>query len=120
MSLGQESKRGGEMLEGEWLRALAANGSDLGTQGSVDVGDMLEDGGLQDDDVSDEEIDVDELEKRMWRDMRKLRRIKEIQRLKAGAEDKPQQKQSQEQARRKKMSRAQDGILKYMLKVGIC
>eukprot|EP00249_Psilotum_nudum_P016393 c25800_g1_i1 orf=1257-3155(+) len=72
--------------------------------------------GMQDEEVSDEEIDVDDLEKRMWRDRIRLKRIKERQKLK-DLGDKPKQRQSQEHARRKKMSRAQDGILKYMLKM---
>lgn len=68
------------------------------------------------DDYSDEEIDVDELEKRMWRDKIRLKRLKEQSKGKEGI-DMAKQRQSQEQARRKKMSRAQDGILKYMLKM---
>nr|GLL31480.1 protein ETHYLENE INSENSITIVE 3-like isoform X1 [Ipomoea trifida] len=70
-----------------------------------------------DDDYSDEEdIDVDELERRMWRDKMKLKRLKENNKSKEGV-DPAKQRQSVEQARRKKMSRAQDGILKYMLKM---
>ncbi|XP_068662054.1 ETHYLENE INSENSITIVE 3-like 1 protein [Aristolochia californica] len=74
---------------------------------------------LQDDDYSEEEMDVDELERRMWRDRMLLRRLKEQNKGKEGspAGDSTKQRQSQEQARRKKMSRAQDGILKYMLKM---
>ncbi|KAL2238499.1 protein ETHYLENE INSENSITIVE 3 [Sesamum indicum] len=68
------------------------------------------------DDYSDEEIDVDELERRMWRDKMRLKRLKEMNKGKEGI-DAAKQRQSQEQARRKKMSRAQDGILKYMLKM---
>ncbi|XVF68618.1 hypothetical protein PTKIN_Ptkin11bG0016000 [Pterospermum kingtungense] len=68
------------------------------------------------DDYSDEEIDVDELERRMWRDKMRLKRLKEQNKGKDGV-DMAKQRQSQEQARRKKMSRAQDGILKYMLKM---
>lgn len=45
-----------------------------------------------------------------------LKRLKEQNKNKEVA-DTPKQRQSQEQARRKKMSRAQDGILKYMLKM---
>ncbi|XP_031492188.1 ETHYLENE INSENSITIVE 3-like 1 protein [Nymphaea colorata] len=71
---------------------------------------------LQDDDESEEEIDVDELERRMWRDRIRLRRLKEQNKAKESG-DIAKQRQSQEQARRKKMSRAQDGILKYMLKM---
>lgn len=94
---------------------------DVGCPGSLDterldfMGDHDGDG-LQDDDLSDDEIDVDELEKRMWRDRIRLKRMKEQQKFKS-RDDRPKQKQSQEQARRKKMSRAQDGILKYMLKM---
>ncbi|KAJ4978647.1 hypothetical protein NE237_009427 [Protea cynaroides] len=67
-------------------------------------------------DYSDEEMDVDELERRMWRDRMLLRRLKEQNKGNEGV-DTAKQRQSQEQARRKKMSRAQDGILKYMLKM---
>ncbi|XP_010247605.1 PREDICTED: protein ETHYLENE INSENSITIVE 3-like [Nelumbo nucifera] len=67
-------------------------------------------------DYTDEEMDVDELERRMWRDRMLLRKLKEQNKSKDGV-DTAKQRQSQEQARRKKMSRAQDGILKYMLKM---
>ncbi|KAL1208848.1 ETHYLENE INSENSITIVE 3-like 1 protein [Cardamine amara subsp. amara] len=69
-------------------------------------------------DYTDDELDVDELERRMWRDKMRLKRLKE-QQSKSTKEglDGSKQRQSQEQARRKKMSRAQDGILKYMLKM---
>ncbi|KAJ0978076.1 hypothetical protein J5N97_013550 [Dioscorea zingiberensis] len=70
------------------------------------------------DDESDEDIDVDELEHRMWRDRMRLKRLKEQQQNQIKEQcDAVKQRQSQEQARRKKMSRAQDGILKYMLKM---
>ncbi|CAI0397298.1 unnamed protein product [Linum tenue] len=69
-----------------------------------------------DDDLSDDEIDVDELERRMWRDKMRLKKLREQSKTKEGV-DVAKQRQSQEQARRKKMSRAQDGILKYMLKM---
>ncbi|KAJ1432126.1 Ethylene insensitive 3 [Sesbania bispinosa] len=46
----------------------------------------------------------------------RLKRLKEQTKAKEGI-DAAKQRQSQEQARRKKMSRAQDGILKYMLKM---
>ncbi|KAM1064178.1 hypothetical protein FF1_028222 [Malus domestica] len=67
-------------------------------------------------DYSDEEMDVDELERRMWRYRMLLKRLKEQTKGKERV-DNARQRQSQEQARRKKMSRAQDGILKYMLKM---
>ncbi|KHG00335.1 ethylene insensitive 3 -like protein [Gossypium arboreum] len=52
----------------------------------------------------------------MWRDKMRLKRLKEQNKCKEGI-DIAKQRLSQEQARRKKMSRAQDGILKYMLKM---
>ncbi|KAL0455699.1 UNVERIFIED_CONTAM: protein ETHYLENE INSENSITIVE 3 [Sesamum latifolium] len=70
-----------------------------------------------DEDCSDEEMDVDELERRIWRDKMLLRRLKEQKKTKNEIDDSTKQRHSQEQARRKKMSRAQDGILKYMLKM---
>ncbi|KAF3452579.1 hypothetical protein FNV43_RR03012 [Rhamnella rubrinervis] len=73
---------------------------------------------IADKDVSDEEIEAEDLERRMWKDRIKLKRIKERQKLIAQqAAEKQKPKQSNDQARRKKMSRAQDGILKYMLKL---
>ncbi|KAK9170076.1 hypothetical protein Syun_002216 [Stephania yunnanensis] len=73
---------------------------------------------LAEKDVSDEEIEADELEKRMWKDRIKMKRLREKQKLAAQlAADKPKLKQTTDQARRKKMARAQDGILKYMLKL---
>ncbi|KAH0891706.1 hypothetical protein HID58_054135 [Brassica napus] len=74
---------------------------------------------VTEEDYTDEEIDVDELERRMWRDKMRLKRLKEQKdKSREGAVDAAKQRQSsQEQARRKKMSRAQDGILKYMLKM---
>ncbi|CAM0151568.1 unnamed protein product [Urochloa decumbens] len=63
--------------------------------------------------------DIEELERRMWRDRVRLRRLKEQQREQGGTREAlpSRPRQSAEQARRKKMSRAQDGILKYMLKM---
>ncbi|EYU35998.1 hypothetical protein ABFS82_14G226600 [Erythranthe guttata] len=77
----------------------------------------------EEDDYTDDEIDVYELERRVWRDKMRLKRLKELNKGKevnnsnANTDDSTKQRQSQEQARRKKMSRAQDGILKYMLKM---
>lgn len=83
----------------------------------IDVGDVGE--GMAEEDVSDEEIDLNELEKRIWKDRIKYRRLKEQQKNmpEKNNNDKRKYKQSLEQARRKKMARAQDGILKYMLKI---
>ncbi|KAF6158734.1 hypothetical protein GIB67_040248 [Kingdonia uniflora] len=79
----------------------------------LDVDDIL-----VEKDVSDEEIESEELERRMWKDRIKLKRIKEKQKFEAEqAAEKLKPKQTSDQARRKKMSRVQDGILKYMLKL---
>ncbi|KAG0466237.1 hypothetical protein HPP92_017817 [Vanilla planifolia] len=77
---------------------------------------------LTENDVSDEEIEEEELARRMWRDKVKLKRIRERQKIAAQeASQKSKAKQPSDQALRKKMSRAQDGILKYMLKlVEVC
>ncbi|XP_044504280.1 ETHYLENE INSENSITIVE 3-like 3 protein [Mangifera indica] len=73
---------------------------------------------IAENDVSDEEIEAEELERRMWKDHIKLKRMKEKEKLAAiQAAEKQKPKQTTDQARRKKMSRAQDGILKYMLKL---
>ncbi|PIN09833.1 hypothetical protein CDL12_17587 [Handroanthus impetiginosus] len=86
--------------------------------GEVEICPEVEPMGQQvDEDYSDEEMDVDELERRMWRDRMLLKRLKEQKKSKDAIDDSAKQRQSQEQARRKKMSRAQDGILKYMLKM---
>ncbi|XP_044964276.1 protein ETHYLENE-INSENSITIVE 3-like 2 [Hordeum vulgare subsp. vulgare] len=87
-----------------------------------------------DEDESEEEEDdddvdgIEELERRMWRDRMRLKRLKELQQRQSQRPDggaatagkgrlrRPPSQQDQ-QARRKKMSRAQDGILKYMLKM---
>nr|ASU91634.1 EIL1 [Gerbera hybrid cultivar] len=88
--------------------------------GQSEMGSLpTETGTIVDDDFSDEDIDLDELERRMWRDKMKLKKLKESCKNKENNNnfDTAKQRQSQEQARRKKMSRAQDGILKYMLKM---
>ncbi|WOK91984.1 ETHYLENE INSENSITIVE 3-like 3 protein [Canna indica] len=73
---------------------------------------------LNENDVSDEEIEPEELARRMWKDKIKLKRMKEREKLalEQAASEKSKPKQT-DQALRKKMSRAQDGILKYMLKL---
>ncbi|KAG6423168.1 hypothetical protein SASPL_113556 [Salvia splendens] len=88
-----------------------------GPPGELKGSQELEPVGEVDVDYSDEEMDVDELEKRMWRDRMLMKRLKEQKKSKDRTDDGAKQRQSQEQARRKKMSRAQDGILKYMLKM---
>ncbi|OAY30221.1 ETHYLENE INSENSITIVE 3-like 3 protein isoform X2 [Manihot esculenta] len=94
---------------------LAEIGADISSD--IEVDDLRCDN-IAEKDVSDEEIEAEELEKRMWKDRVKLRRIKENQKFAAQqAAEKQKPKQTSDQARRKKMSRAQDGILKYMLKL---
>uniref|UniRef100_A0A0D9X9L6 Ethylene insensitive 3-like DNA-binding domain-containing protein n=1 Tax=Leersia perrieri TaxID=77586 RepID=A0A0D9X9L6_9ORYZ len=87
-----------------------------------DTSDFEVDGikNLAENDVSDEEIDAEELARRMWKDKIKLKRIKERQQklaLQKAALEKSMAKKLSNQALRKKMSRAQDGILKYMIKL---
>ncbi|KAF3324408.1 ETHYLENE INSENSITIVE 3-like 3 protein [Carex littledalei] len=74
---------------------------------------------LTENDVSDEEIEADELARRMWKDQVKFRRIKErkVTAQQASLDKSSSKKPISDQALRKKMSRAQDGILKYMLKL---
>ena len=89
----------------------------LGDSSDLEVDDLRCDN-IADKDVSDEEIEAEELERRMWKDRIKLKRLKERQKIAAQqAAEKQKPKQTTDQARRKKMSRAQDGILKYMLKL---
>lgn len=92
---------------------------DIGADFSLDIElDEVRCGNIAEQDVSDEEIEYDDLERRIWKDRIKLKRIKERQKLAAQqAVEKQKPKQPSDQARRKKMSRAQDGILKYMLKL---
>ncbi|KAJ0259051.1 ETHYLENE INSENSITIVE 3-like 1 protein [Hirschfeldia incana] len=88
--------------------------------GETDACPFPQDPPLVEDDYTDDEVDVEELERRVWRDKMRLKRLKgQQQQSKCSKEgdDASKQRQSQEQARRKKMSRAQDGILKYMLKM---
>lgn len=89
----------------------------LGDSSDIEV-DEVRCENIAEKDVSDEEIEAEELERRMWKDRIKLKRIKERQKITAQqAAEKQKPKQNADHARRKKMSRAQDGILKYMLKL---
>nr|KYP45215.1 Putative ETHYLENE INSENSITIVE 3-like 4 protein [Cajanus cajan] len=60
----------------------------------------------------EEEIDYDQLKKRMWKDRILLQKLKGKR-----PKEEPDQEAKQEASRRKKMSRAQDSILKYMVKI---
>ncbi|KAL2540877.1 ETHYLENE INSENSITIVE 3-like 3 protein [Abeliophyllum distichum] len=83
----------------------------------IEVDGMRVDENIEERDVSDEEIEPEELERRMWKDRVKLKRIKENQKLAAQRAAEKQKVGPTNQAQRKKMARAQDGILKYMLKL---
>jgi ethylene-insensitive protein 3 len=96
---------------------LAILASEVGDASDFDVDGI---NSLSENDVSDEEIDAEELARRMWKDKIKLKRIKErqqklaLQRLEL---EKSKMKKISDQALRKKKARAQDGILKYMIKL---
>ncbi|KAM7278006.1 hypothetical protein ACFE04_005140 [Oxalis oulophora] len=93
---------------------------EIGADINLDLDDLNCDNINDKEDVSDEEIDAEDLEKRIWKDRVRLKRIKDREKLEAEQAARKLQntnKQSSDQARRKKMSRAQDGILKYMLKL---
>ncbi|XP_027364458.1 putative ETHYLENE INSENSITIVE 3-like 4 protein [Abrus precatorius] len=66
----------------------------------------------KDEENEEEEIGYDELKKRMWKDRILLQKLKEKRH-----KEEPDQEAKQEATRRKKMSRAQDSILKYMVKI---
>ncbi|GAU19764.1 hypothetical protein TSUD_78900 [Trifolium subterraneum] len=67
----------------------------------------------QEEEELEEVIDYDDLKKRMWKDRILLQKLKE-----KGIKDDQQNQQAKDEAsRRKKMSRAQDSILKYMMKI---
>ncbi|CAM0907574.1 unnamed protein product [Alopecurus aequalis] len=107
-------------------------GDFMNNQGSAPARRVHE--SFPDDEETDDDDDVDgieELERRMWRDRMRLKRLKELQQRQSpvgggggcvvdAAASKGRRRassQQDQQARRKKMSRAQDGILKYMLKM---
>ncbi|PIN26752.1 hypothetical protein CDL12_00471 [Handroanthus impetiginosus] len=62
--------------------------------------------------TDDEAISFDDLKRRMWKDRMRMQKFK----AKIDANE-PESKAKLEQSRRKKMSRAQDAILKYMVKI---
>ncbi|KAJ7542097.1 hypothetical protein O6H91_10G089800 [Diphasiastrum complanatum] len=70
-----------------------------------------------DEDFSDDEVNLHELEKKVWRDRLQLKRLKERLKTMDRSGSAPKEKKSRDQAQRKQMARAQDGILKYMLKM---
>ncbi|OAY33387.1 putative ETHYLENE INSENSITIVE 3-like 4 protein [Manihot esculenta] len=75
----------------------------------VDLPISFQEGGSEDED----EISYDDLKKRMWKDSMRMQKLKEKRKT-----DEPHESLAkQEASRRKKMSRAQDSILKYMVKI---
>ncbi|KAL6858924.1 hypothetical protein ACP4OV_017926 [Aristida adscensionis] len=91
--------------------------SELGDASDFEV-DSIQN--LSENDVSDEEIDAEELARRMWKDKIKLKRIKEKRQKLAMQQselDNSKAQKMSDQALRKKIARAHDGILKYMLKL---
>lgn len=66
-------------------------------------------------DYGDEEVDIDELEKRMWRDKMQLKRLE----VKKTMDENyfARLHKNQEESRKKKLTRAHDVILKHMLKM---
>ncbi|MBA0803388.1 hypothetical protein Gohar_013601 [Gossypium harknessii] len=69
---------------------------------------------LEDEEEYEEEISYEELKKRMWKDRIRLQKMQERRR---NEEPDKLSEAKQEASRRKKMSRAQDAILKYMMKI---
>ncbi|KAG5611603.1 hypothetical protein H5410_022884 [Solanum commersonii] len=77
--------------------------------------------------IEDEEITYDDLKRRMWKDRMRMQMLKANKRdmiintseeLSIDQEEEEEESQAkQEQSRRKKMSRAQDSVLKYMVKI---
>ncbi|GJN33607.1 hypothetical protein PR202_gb22227 [Eleusine coracana subsp. coracana] len=99
------------------MEQLAMIATELGDSSDFEVEGIQN---LNENDVSDEEIEPEELARRMWKDRVRLRRIKERQQrlaLQQAELEKSRQKPVSDQALRKKISRAHDGILKYMLKL---
>ncbi|KAE8693256.1 putative type I inositol polyphosphate 5-phosphatase [Hibiscus syriacus] len=68
----------------------------------------------EEDEEQEEEISYEELKKRMWKDRARMQKMKE---KRESSESDHESNAKQEASRRKKMSRAQDSILKYMVKI---
>ncbi|KAB2094245.1 hypothetical protein ES319_A02G143800v1 [Gossypium barbadense] len=68
----------------------------------------------EEDEEQEEEISYEGLKKRMWKDRLRMQRLKEAR---ESSRSDHQSGVRQEASRRKKMSRAQDSILKYMVKI---
>ena len=91
--------------------------SELDDASDFDVGGIQN---LTENDVSDEDTDAEELSRRMWKDNIKLKRIQERQQklaLQQAQLEKSETKKVSDLALRKRIARAHDGILRYMLKL---
>lgn len=75
----------------------------------------------EDEEAAEDHISYDELKKRMWKDSIHLQKLKENRKIIEAEEDEEEEpaesSAKQEGSRRKKMARAQDSILKYMVKI---
>ncbi|KAG6384607.1 hypothetical protein SASPL_155569 [Salvia splendens] len=89
-----------------WLfpKGLLVDCDDFCNSWDVEIDEIRGQGLIEEKDVSDEEIDAEELEKRMWKDRVRLKRIKERQKL-------------AEKHKAVSSTTDQDGILKYKLKL---
>ncbi|CAJ2667815.1 unnamed protein product [Trifolium pratense] len=67
----------------------------------------------EEEETETESVDYEELKKRMWKDKILLQKMKEKQ----DKNNEPELQAKQEASRRKKMSRAQDSVLKYMANI---
>ncbi|CAI9102789.1 OLC1v1001130C1 [Oldenlandia corymbosa var. corymbosa] len=84
--------------------------------GEDDFNQEAENGRLIEDENNDEEVmDISELEKRIWRDKMRLRKLKGKQKFEEAEETSQQRREAK--ARRKQMSRIHDCMLKSMLKM---
>ncbi|KAK6923444.1 Ethylene insensitive 3 [Dillenia turbinata] len=90
----------------------------LGEIDPQNPGDIVEEGEEEDgeEEEEEEEIGYEELKRRMWKDRMRMQKLKEKCIINESG-DHPESTTKLEQSRRKKMSRAQDAILKYMVKI---
>ncbi|WMV26157.1 hypothetical protein MTR67_019542 [Solanum verrucosum] len=70
----------------------------------------------ENEEIEDEEINYDDLKRRMWKDRMRMQILKRDMISEELSLDE-ESEAKQEQSRRKKMSRAQDSVLKYMVKI---
>ncbi|VVB16022.1 unnamed protein product [Arabis nemorensis] len=68
------------------------------------------------DDLSDEEMGIEELEKEIWKDKQRLKRLKELAKIGINERMLKQPDDCQEHSSKRMMYKTQDGVLKYMSK----